>query len=118
MAKLSLIQAQQIYPKRKIYLDYLDGAENLAPLYKYYPANQRTLSERVEELAHQQLSRPMLSQTLVEYNQQIGVGSQTLENARLLGQAQTLAVVTGQQAGFAGGPLYCVYKAISAIKLA
>ncbi len=118
MARPSLLDAAQIYPQRHIYLDYLAGAEELAPFYKYYPANQRTLSERMEQLAHQKTSRPTLGQALLEYNQQIGAASLTLENAKLLSDGQALAVVTGQQAGFAGGPLYNVYKAITAIKLA
>lgn len=118
MAKPSLLDAAQIYPQRQIYLDYLDGVEKLAPFYKHYPANQQSLLERMEELSHPQPSRAKLGQALVEYNQQIGAEAKSLENARLLGQGKALAVVTGQQAGFAGGPLYCVYKAISAIKLA
>ncbi len=35
-----------------------------------------------------------------------------------LGQEKTLCVVTGQQPGFLGGPLYVLYKALSAIALA
>mgnify|MGYP001445454962 CR=1 FL=1 len=38
--------------------------------------------------------------------------------AELLGNLDTVAVVTGQQAGLFGGPLYTLLKAISAIRLA
>ncbi len=118
MPKLSLLDAGKIYPQRQIYLDYLGGVKKLAPFYKYYPADERTLLARVEELASEQQSRAGLGGALVEYNRQIGAGAQALQNARLLGEGQAIAVVTGQQAGFAGGPLHNVYKAISAIKLA
>jgi uncharacterized protein YllA (UPF0747 family) len=41
-----------------------------------------------------------------------------VEAARSLGEPGGLCVVTGQQPGFLGGPLYNVYKALTAIRLA
>ena len=117
MPKLSLLDAGKIYPQRQIYLDYLAGAQKLGTFYKYFPVDKEALLRRVEELASEQQSRAGLGGALVEYNQQIGAGARALENARLLGEGQAMAVVTGQQAGFAGGPLHNVYKAVSAIKL-
>ena len=74
MAKLSLVDAEQIYPERKIYLDYLGGVEKLGPFYKYYPANERALGGRVEELAAELKGSAKLSDALFEYNQQVGPG--------------------------------------------
>ena len=118
MGRLSFLQAKQIYPERIIFGDYLASAGKLAQFYRHYPANEQALSSRVGELASSAANREGLCQALAEYNRGISAGSATLENVRLLAEPQTLAVVTGQQPGFAGGPLYNIYKAVSAIKLA
>lgn len=54
----------------------------------------------------------------MEYNRGVGSSEKTLENIRHLGNKQTLVVVSGQQPGLFTGPLYTIYKAITAIKLA
>jgi bacillithiol synthase len=62
--------------------------------------------------------RSALCRALVEINRGLGAEAPALENIELLCSADTVAVVTGQQTGLFGGPLYTIYKAISAIKMA
>jgi len=45
------------------------------------------------------------------------ISVQAAKHLELLGQPDTLAVVTGQQAGMLGGPLYTFYKALTCIEL-
>ena len=51
-------------------------------------------------------------------NQRWGAGEVTLKNIELLRESDSIAVVSGQQAGLFTGPLYTIYKALSAVKLA
>ena len=51
-------------------------------------------------------------------NQRWGAGQETLDNIKLLRDEDCIAVVSGQQAGLFTGPLYTIYKALSAVKLA
>ena len=118
MAELRSLNPRGVYPDRQIYLDYLAGAEKLAPFYGHYPAEKQTLLNRADEVSTQANHSVPLAKALLEYNQRISAGPAALKNAQLLAKPQTLAVVTGQQAGFAGGPLYNVYKAATAVKLA
>ncbi len=73
---------------------------------------------QTERVISRYLPREQLAATLKEQNQNYGCDSQTLGNINKLSQDQTCAVVTGQQVGLFSGPLYTIYKALTAIKLA
>lgn len=88
---------------------------------EYFSGNFRdfgaigTVAERVKL---RDLERKNLAAVLEEQNKGYGCGAETLDNIQKLSQAKTCAVVTGQQVGLFSGPLYTVYKSLTAIKLA
>src|SRR5205085_5224554 len=69
-------------------------------------------------LANQRVDRAILCGALEKMNRNWGAGEETLQHIARLGESDCIAVVTGQQAGLFGGPLYTIYKALSAVKLA
>ncbi|GAB4333879.1 MAG: bacillithiol biosynthesis cysteine-adding enzyme BshC [Calditrichia bacterium] len=69
------------------------------------------LSSRLENFT----LRNVIPEILEEQNRQWDAPKTVLEQINLLRNDKTLAVVTGQQVGLFTGPLYTVYKAISAI---
>jgi bacillithiol biosynthesis cysteine-adding enzyme BshC len=57
-------------------------------------------------------------EALRAYNTGLGASPDTLQNVGLLADDRTLCVVSGQQAGFLGGPLYTAYKILTTVLLA
>ena len=62
--------------------------------------------------------RETLTRVLIEQNESFRSPAKTFENISLLEKPTTYAVVTGQQVGLFGGPMYTVFKMITTIKLA
>ena len=62
--------------------------------------------------------RDQLIEKLTSFNQKIGAGQETFRNLDKLKSSRAVAVVTGQQTGFLGGPAFTMYKALTAIRLA
>jgi len=62
--------------------------------------------------------RKASAEILAEQNRSYGCGEATLANIRKLADDRACAIVTGQQVGLFSGPLYTIYKALTAIKLA
>jgi bacillithiol synthase len=103
----------------RLFLDYLRDPLGLR---KFYPSAVRfhyELPARVPEvLAAHKTNRKVLCDGLKDMNSAWGAGKETLANIELLRDSDCVAVVSGQQAGLFGGPLYTIYKALTAVKLA
>ncbi len=103
----------------QLFLDYL--RDPLA-LRRFYPSAVRfhhELPARAGEvLAGYQTDRRTLCDALEQMNRKWGAAEPTLANLARLREPDCVAVVSGQQAGLFTGPLYTIYKALSAVKLA
>ena len=103
----------------RLFLDYLKDPLALRRFYPSAVQFHHELSARAPEvLAAHTTDRNQLCAALSEMNASWGAGAETLANIELLRDADCLAVVSGQQAGLFTGPLYTIYKALSAVKLA
>ncbi len=109
----------RIPTQSRLFLDYL---KDPLALKRFYPGAVRfhhELPQRKDEVlqAHK-VDRERLCDALLRRNQAWGAGTETAKNIELLRDTDCLAVVSGQQAGLFTGPLYTIYKAVSAVKLA
>lgn len=117
--RVETLPFDQVPQQTRLFLDYLRDPTALS---RFYPEAVRfhyDLSARAERvLGAYQTDRAALCDALERMNRGWGAGDQTLANIRVLREADCLTVVSGQQAGLFGGPLYTIYKALSAVKLA
>jgi bacillithiol synthase len=104
--------------QHELFTDYLYNFEKVKNYYKY---NFRDKEEYIKifkkrsDLAAE--TRKAVSAIISNQYSSKEISNQTSKNISLLTQKNTLAVVTGQQLGILGGPLYTFYKIITAIKL-
>ncbi len=103
----------------RLFLDYLKDPVSLRHFYPSAVRFHHELQQRVPDvLSAYRVDRGRVCDALAAMNQRWGAGEATLKNIELLREADCIAVVSGQQAGLFTGPLYTVYKALSAVKLA
>jgi len=117
--RVETLSFETVPQQTHLFLDYL--RDPLA-LREFYPSAVRfhhELPARAPEvLAAYQTDRKQLCDALLDINAACGAGEATLKNIEMLRDADCLAAVSGQQAGLFTGPLYTIYKALSAVKLA
>lgn len=75
-----------------------------------FPAYARQISERFPH-------REEIAEILNAQNSPLQPFRRALDNIELLRSPNTVAIVTGQQVGIFTGPLYTIYKTITALKL-
>lgn len=116
--RLDSISFSEIPGQSKLFLDYQSDSLSLK---KYYPsavAKHTSIAERTSDVLEAYVTdRGALCDILADQNRGYGAGGATLENIDLLRKSGSVAVLTGQQAGLFTGPLYTVYKALSAIRM-
>jgi len=117
--RVESLSFDRIPHQTQLFLDYL---RDPVALREFYPSAVRfhhELPARTPEvLAAYKTDRKQLCDALQDMNAAWGAGEETLKNIDLLHDPDCLAVVSGQQAGLFSGPLYTIYKALSAVKLA
>lgn len=96
--------------------DYIVNADQLSDLFSYMPSDNGWLEQRRNDLSERSFSHKEELVSLLEQTHQTLPNNQAcMEQIHKLKQANATVVVTGQQAGILAGPLYTVYKAMTAI---
>ena len=102
-----------------LFTQYLNDPVSLKEFYPNAVDSPFGISSYVPAvLANYRTDRNELCDALLDTALGINAGDESVENIRTLRKPETVAVVTGQQAGLFTGPLYTIYKSLSAIKMA
>jgi bacillithiol synthase len=108
---------RQVPHTTRLFLDYLEHVPAVEP---FYPRSAKFLEWAQQEPSRVNYPagrRNQVADILERQNKSFGASAKTLENISAF-RSGALALVTGQQVGFFGGPAFSVYKALSAVKLA
>ncbi|TCD10340.1 bacillithiol biosynthesis cysteine-adding enzyme BshC [Pedobacter frigidisoli] len=100
----------------KLVLDYINNEEELKAFYSYRP-DMDGLAEAIEKRNFLG-NRETLVEVLKSQYQNLNPNKSVNKNIDLLGQENTFTVTTGHQLNLFTGPLYFIYKIVTAINLA
>ncbi|GGF12381.1 putative cysteine ligase BshC [Flavobacterium limi] len=98
--------------------DYLDQKPELKSLYNHFPSLENFEKQIIEKQSNfNNVNRVPLVKTLKKQYQNIEISDLTRQNLELLALENTFTITTGHQLNLFSGPLYFLYKIISAINL-
>ncbi|MGB9203220.1 MAG: bacillithiol biosynthesis cysteine-adding enzyme BshC [Terriglobales bacterium] len=115
--KSECLPFQQIPHTTRLFLDYLSYAPSVRDFYPRSPGFREWLKDEAGRVAYDAARRGKVGEILERQNRAWGASPKTLANIERLKQG-ALAAVTGQQVGLFGGPLFSIFKALTAVKLA
>jgi bacillithiol biosynthesis cysteine-adding enzyme BshC len=115
--KTACLPFSQIPHTTRLFLDYLSYQPTVREFYPRSPLFPEWVKDEAQRVRYDDARRQKVSDTLEKQNRNFGAGPNTFANIeRLRRGAQT--AVTGQQVGLFGGPLFSIFKALTAVKLA
>src|SRR5882762_1628001 len=115
--KAECLPFAQIPHATRLFSDFLSYSSNVQQFYPRSPNLNEWLKQETPAERYDAPRRQRVSDVLERQNKTWGASSKTVANlARLRTGAS--AVVTGQQVGLFGGPLFSILKALTAVKLA
>jgi len=112
------IRFSDIPKTSQLFQDFLYDFQRVESFYEAGARDWEALIARAKRVAAQNFNREAVADVLLEQNRNAGAGEATLTNIERLRQNDSVVIITGQQAGLFTGPLYTVFKALTAIKLA
>jgi bacillithiol biosynthesis cysteine-adding enzyme BshC len=115
--KAQCLPFTQIPHTNRLFTDFLSYSSDVRRFYPHSPYFNEWSKVQAASLQYHPSRRERVSAILERQNASWGAGSQTMANIKRLRQGAA-AVVTGQQVGLFGGPMFSIYKALTAVKLA
>jgi bacillithiol biosynthesis cysteine-adding enzyme BshC len=103
---------------RRLAGDYVYAFESLAEFFAGDPARPEDWTAAIERAQSHRRDRHTIAAAIAAQQQRRGAPPEARAALDRLRQDDAVAVVTGQQAGAFGGPLYTLLKAITALRLA
>lgn len=99
--------------QNRFFLDYISGTGEACRFFSYGPYDVQAALKK----GHTCHRRSEISKIITDYNLSLNSPEEAIENAKKLSDEKVFTVITGQQAGFLGGPLYTAYKIATAINV-
>ena len=115
--KSQCLPFRQVPHTTPLFTDFLSWSPSIRPFYSRSPHIAEWMKDETSAIRYDSARRERVAGILERQNKAWGASPKTLENiARLRNGAS--AVVTGQQVGLFGGPLFSFFKALTTVKLA
>jgi bacillithiol synthase len=103
---------------RKLASDYAYDFKSVAPFFSGDPAERAAWTDAIRRTQSHDRKREDIARIVARQQERRGAPPRAREQVRLLADPRSVAVLTGQQAGLFGGPLFTLLKALTALKLA
>jgi len=115
--KAQCLPFAQIPHTTRLFTDFLAYSPGVQPFYPHSPHFGEWLKSEASTLQYDPSRRERVSGILERQNKSWSASPETFANLTRLRQG-AVAIVTGQQVGLFGGPMFAIYKALTAVKLA
>jgi bacillithiol biosynthesis cysteine-adding enzyme BshC len=115
--KAHCLPFSQIPHTTRLFTDFLAYSSKVQPFYPRSPYFNQWVKEESGNISYDDSRRERVAAILKRQNEAFGSSPKALANIERLRNGAA-AVVTGQQVGLFGGPMFAIYKALSAVKLA
>ena len=115
--KAHCLPFSQIPHTTRLFIDLLAYSPDIRPFYPKSPIFHEWMKTEAGQVRYESSRREQVASVLERQSQSWNASAKTLANIDRLRKG-AFALVTGQQVGLFGGPMFAIYKALTAVKLA